>query len=50
MKASTPTDPFAEGYDARLAGKPETANPYIGVDGAAEMSWNDGWCAAAEEN
>jgi hypothetical protein len=37
-------DPYAEGHDARLAGRPETANPYDPInDSEAHLSWNDGW-------
>jgi len=44
-------DPFAEGADARLAGKPETANPYdpeLACDSCA--SWDDGWHDIDEED
>lgn len=41
----TERDAFAEGADARLAGKPETSNPYAGVDEAAEAEWYDGWAS-----
>jgi hypothetical protein len=43
-------DPFAEGYDAALAGKPQTSNPY---DMDSEFDnyaiWNDGWDAFFDE-
>ena len=46
-------DPFAEGADARLAGRPDTANPYEvdGPDGdfEAHCAWNDGWASIDEE-
>lgn len=42
-------DPYAEGADAYLAGKPESANPYdLDVAEDASMSWNDGWNAQAD--
>lgn len=40
-------DPYAEGYDAGLAGQSETANPYdLDTQEADHMSWNDGYMAA----
>lgn len=40
-------DAYDEGFDACLAGRSETSNPYeIGTDAA--MDWNDGFAAAAE--
>lgn len=42
-------DYFAEGAEARLAGQPETANPYdLETDEDAHMSWNDGWASIDE--
>ena len=41
-------DPELEGYEARLAGKSETDNPYD--DQTDEfLSWNDGFERASEE-
>lgn len=41
------SDAYDEGFDAYLAGRSETNNPYeIGSDQA--MDWNDGFAAAAE--
>lgn len=43
------SDPYAEGADARLAGKNESANPYeIATD--AHLSWNDGWASIDEDD
>lgn len=44
-------DPFAEGADARLAGLPETANPYDMEDHTAEEAadWFDGWNSMDDE-
>ena len=40
-------DPYAEGADAYLAGRPETANPHdLDREADAAMSWSDGWNAA----
>lgn len=44
-----PCDARAEGYDAYLAGKSETSNPYE-VDDNRHLDWNDGFAQAAEEN
>lgn len=42
-------DPFTEGSEARLAGQPETANPYDpDEDFDAHCSWNDGWASIDE--
>lgn len=42
-------DPYAEGADAYLAGKPESANPYDpNRETDAAMAWNDGFIAQAE--
>ena len=52
MTPTTPAiddrDPYAEGVEAHDTNHPQTANPYVDVDDDAEMSWNDGWAAAAE--
>ena len=37
-------DPFTEGAEARLAGDPESANPYD-IEDDAHLSWNDGWAS-----
>ena len=44
-------DAYEEGYNARLAGKSETANPYDPDDDTdiRHMEWNDGWTAAEDE-
>lgn len=43
-------DPYAEGKDAYLAGKDESANPYDPAsDELANMEWNDGWADAEGE-
>ncbi len=43
------TDPHAEGLEARLAGQPETANPYDPEDDSeAHCAWNDGWASEDE--
>lgn len=45
-KATSSSDPYAEGVDAALAGKPETANPYDpNHQEDAYMAWNDGWAS-----
>lgn len=44
----TEPDPYAEGYDARIAGLFESRNPYIGINGAYELLWAAGWAEAAE--
>lgn len=37
-------DPYAEGLEARISGRDETANPYDPNDEAeAHCAWNDGW-------
>lgn len=37
-------DPYTHGHDARLAGQPETANPYDPEESPDEYSsWYDGW-------
>ncbi len=49
-EATLDRDPRAEGLDARLAGKPETANPYDPeLDAEAHLDWNDGWASEDEE-
>lgn len=47
--ATKTEEAFAEGYDAWLAGRSESANPY---DESSDefLSWNDGFNAAEEEN
>ena len=41
--------PSAEGADASLAGRPETANPHdLDREADAAMSWSDGWNAALD--
>jgi hypothetical protein len=45
-------DPFAEGADARLGGRDESANPFDPeTEFDAYCSWNDGWASidAADE-
>lgn len=40
-------DPYAEGYDARIAGRSDSENPYdLQSDEIAHLEWNDGWAAA----
>lgn len=42
-----PGDPYASGYDAALAGSPETFNPYD--EGTRDWAqWRDGWRASRE--
>ena len=36
---------YDEGFEARLAGRPETDNPY-NEESDEFLSWNDGWMAA----
>jgi hypothetical protein len=36
--------PYEQGAEARLAGKPETANPFD-VETDDHLSWNDGWAS-----
>lgn len=44
-------DAYAEGADAALAGKPETANPYdLTTEEALHLDWNDGWNSIEEED
>lgn len=44
MITKADADPYADGHDARLAGQPETANPYDPLeDFEAHFAWNDGW-------
>lgn len=38
--------PFNQGYSARLAGRPQTDNPYMGKPGIA---WNAGWQAGDDD-
>lgn len=45
--ADGPTDAYAEGYDAYLAGKSDLENPYDTTSNEC-LSWNDGWIAAEE--
>lgn len=43
-------DAYAEGFEAFLAGKPETDNPYdVDREFEAHLAWNDGWRAAYED-
>jgi ribosome modulation factor len=47
--ANDSADPFAEGYEARMAGRSDTDNPYDLTDQEdAHLSWNDGWNEADE--
>jgi hypothetical protein len=40
------TDPYEEGADAAIAGKPESANPYdLQTEEADHFSWNDGFAS-----
>ena len=42
----TDFDPYAEGADAGLAGKPDSDNPYDPeTQEDAHLSWNDGWAS-----
>jgi ribosome modulation factor len=41
------SDPWIEGYDARLAQRARSANPYRGAD--SRGLWDDGWVEAAQE-
>ena len=34
---------FNRGSDARLAGQPQTMNPYLGVDDKRYRRWLEGW-------
>lgn len=44
-------DAYAEGYDAYLDGKPETANPFdLAEDEQNYLAWNDGWNDTAEND
>jgi len=44
-------DYYAEGYDAYMSGRDETANPYeISENEDAHLSWNDGWNQACDED
>lgn len=36
---------FRSGFDARMAGQPETANPYFSLD-IDHGAWLEGWQAA----
>jgi ribosome modulation factor len=41
------SDPWIEGYDARLAQRARSTNPYRGAD--SRGLWDDGWIEAASE-
>lgn len=42
-------DAYTEGAEARLAGQPETANPYP-PESDEHLSWNDGWASIDEQH
>lgn len=50
MKTIHDRDPYEEGVEARLAGHPETANPYDPeTESNAHTHWNDGWASVDKQ-